>query len=259
VYRFVASGRWVSLAVFVVLMVIACLLLSRWQFHRLHTREAYNSVVSQNINRAPVTPDEVLAVGRPMTKADLWRSVGVSGHYDASHVLLVRKRSLESQAGFYVMTPFRSESGVGIWLNRGWIRAAATAQATPDVPPTPTGTVTVVARLRFPEPSKAYAPADLPTGQIDRIDIAQMSKRLGYTVYPAYGEVITENPATVPAPRPIPAPETSNGPHLSYALQWITFAIIAVVGFFILIRKEAERLAEEEQAAAIDASTDART
>jgi len=77
-----------------------------------------------------------------------------------------------------------------------------------------------------------------------------MSDALHYPVYGGYGELITEYPATQPAPDPVPAPETDNGPHLSYAIQWVTFAFVAIVGWYVLIRKEAERIAEERAALA---------
>ena len=53
--------------------------------------------------------------------------------------------------------------------------------------------------------------------------------------------------------RPIPLPDLSDGPHLSYAVQWVIFAGVAVVGFVFLIRRESE------YAAAGAALTDAGT
>jgi len=41
----------------------------------------------------------------------------------------------------------------------------------------------------------------------------------------------TEDPSTLPpAMRPIPLPELTDGPHKSYALQWFSFAGIALIG-----------------------------
>src|SRR5260370_612801 len=36
-----------------------------------------------------------------------------------------------------------------------------------------------------------------------------------------------------------PSPELSDGPHLSYAIQWFSFALISVVGSLALARKRA--------------------
>ena len=249
-YRFLARPRWIGFALLVLLTIAACLLLARWQWHRLHEREAYNRLVDTNTNAAAVTPDELLAPGRPLDRADRWRTVAVTGRYDDGQVLLVRKRTQDGQPGFYVMTPMRDRTGAALWFNRGWIPVAATATQAPEVPPTPAGTVTVVGRMRVGESSSRANPADLPEGQIDRIDVDRISADLGYPAYGGYAEVISETPATVPSPAPVAAPDLGNGPHLSYAVQWVTFAIVAVVGWYVLVRKEVERLAEEREAAA---------
>ena len=39
-------------------------------------------------------------------------------------------------------------------------------------------------------------------------------------------------------PRPVPPPELSEGPHLSYAIQWFVFATIASLGGAILVGRE---------------------
>jgi cytochrome oxidase assembly protein ShyY1 len=45
----------------------------------------------------------------------------------------------------------------------------------------------------------------------------------------------TESPAATPANLAVvPLPELTGGPHLSYAVQWFSFAAIAVVGSVVL-------------------------
>jgi cytochrome oxidase assembly protein ShyY1 len=39
----------------------------------------------------------------------------------------------------------------------------------------------------------------------------------------------------------VPVPEVSNGPHLSYAIQWFAFAVIAMVGSTIVFARGGER------------------
>jgi cytochrome oxidase assembly protein ShyY1 len=36
-----------------------------------------------------------------------------------------------------------------------------------------------------------------------------------------------------------PAPQLDEGPHLSYTVQWFSFAVIILVGTFVLLRKQA--------------------
>ena len=39
-------------------------------------------------------------------------------------------------------------------------------------------------------------------------------------------------------PLPAPLPEPTDGPHLSYAIQWFAFATIAAIGYVVLLRRE---------------------
>ena len=38
--------------------------------------------------------------------------------------------------------------------------------------------------------------------------------------------------------QPPPLPQLTNGPHLSYAVQWFSFATIAIVGCLVLLRRD---------------------
>jgi surfeit locus 1 family protein len=42
-------------------------------------------------------------------------------------------------------------------------------------------------------------------------------------------------------PRRLPPPELTNGPHLSYAIQWFSFAAIVLIGSFTLFRRTVRR------------------
>jgi len=64
--------------------------------------------------------------------------------------------------------------------------------------------------------------------------------------------VIQQLPLSAAPDRPLPPglirwpiPELSDGPHLSYAIQWFSFAVIIVVGAAALARKRAAEAALE--------------
>jgi hypothetical protein len=38
---------------------------------------------------------------------------------------------------------------------------------------------------------------------------------------------------------PVPPPPLSKGPHLSYAVQWFIFTVIALVGYPLILRRQA--------------------
>ena len=59
----------------------------------------------------------------------------------------------------------------------------------------------------------------------------------GKHVYPGYVDLLSSTPEQSGL-TPLPLPDIDEGPHLSYAVQWVFFAIVAVGGFILLIRRE---------------------
>jgi cytochrome oxidase assembly protein ShyY1 len=250
VYSFLVRPRWIGLVVLVVATVVASVLLSQWQFSRGEEREARNDLVRANIDQQPVTPDDLLVVGQDLPDELQWRNVAVSGRYDEDATRLVRKRTFEGRPGFYVLTPIVGENDVALWVNRGWIPNAATAVTAPEVPAAPAGTVTAIVRMRPSEDPSGIAIGELPDGQVDKIDVAALSEERGGPTYGGFGELVEETPATQPAPSPLDPPSLSSGPHVSYAFQWLTLGLIAIVGYVILARTEVQRRradADEQQ------------
>lgn len=257
VYRFLLSRRWLGLLLTAVLVAAACVALGRWQLDRLGQRHERNDLLSRNLDRAPVDPDVLLVVGRGPREGDEYTRVRATGRYDVEHQLLVRTRILDGQVGYDVLTPLVTETGPALLVNRGWVPRGATSSDLPAVPDAPSGTVTVTARLRASEPASTTGTP--PPGQVTRIDVSGIAKTLVYDVYGGYGELTAERPAPVDAPQLLPAPEPSEGAHLAYAFQWFLFAVLALGGFVLLTRREAEdREAADEVREAVRVTGSAR-
>ncbi len=238
-YGFLRQPRWLALAFLVVLVVPSFILLSRWQLSRLDERRHDNSVVEANAAQAPAAVDTVMTAGAtPSTIGDpqTWRQVTATGHYDSADQVLVRRRPFEGANGFWVATPLVTSSGSVLVVNRGWVAAAAGAGAVQEVPPAPSGTVTIVGRVRPSEQAPPAQPSDLPAGQVTDLDVTLVGR--GGDVYPGYVDLLGSDPAQAAGLTPIPLPDLSEGPHLSYAVQWVFFAIVAVAGFVLLVRRE---------------------
>ncbi len=243
--------RWGGYVAFVVLFAIACGLLSWWQWSRRD--EAVSEIVRVETNYdAPAEP--LAAVLPHLDEADQeleWTPVVLRGEYLSEHQLLVRNRVQDGLPGFEVLVPFQLEDGRVFVVDRGWVPLAATGSLPEFVPDAPSGQVEVVARLQLGEPEIPGRSA--PEGQIATIQLPTIDELVPASVYTGmYGLLASEDPA--PAERPAAAvkPEADEGPHASYALQWILFAVIAVVGLVWAYRRE-RRIAAlplEEQAAA---------
>jgi cytochrome oxidase assembly protein ShyY1 len=236
-YRFLFSRRWLGILAAVIVFAVACVLLADWQMHRLAGRHAANRLIRDNLH-APVTPvDDALAVGRDPAEAREWSPVRATGHWDVPHQLLVRLRPYKGDVGFYVITPLVTDGGPAVLVNRGWVPAGGGGASVPRIPAPPTGTVTVTGRLRPTEPpASGTAP---PPPQITRVDVPGIARTLPYAVYGGFLELTAQEPKPAKAPRIIPPPEPSEGPHLLYAVQWVLFALMGFGGYVVLARREA--------------------
>jgi cytochrome oxidase assembly protein ShyY1 len=59
------------------------------------------------------------------------------------------------------------------------------------------------------------------------------------TLSNAYVEMTASEPESLTSEiRTLPAPEVTEGTHRSYAIQWIFFEIMTVIGWIILVRNE---------------------
>ncbi|MFC7326247.1 SURF1 family protein [Marinactinospora rubrisoli] len=245
--RVLLSRRMLAFHALVLLAVPSFIWLGFWQYGRWEDKAAAAALQEANIAADPVPVEELTSVGTDVPGADRWRAVTVTGRYDTEHELLVRHRSGSSGVGFYVLTPLVTSDGTAALVNRGWIGLPPTAGERPDVPPPPEGQVTVTGRLQFsetPENTGIRERDGLPEGQIMIIEVADIAAELPYPVYGGFIELTGQDPAADPAPEPVPAPDTNMGMNLSYAVQWWVFAVIAVAGWFFLVRREVRDAAE---------------
>ncbi|NQU37155.1 MAG: SURF1 family protein [Actinobacteria bacterium] len=247
--RFLREPRWIALIIAVPIGVVLCLQLSDWQWNRYEGRKDANAVQTRNA-AFPVAPvAEVMSPGGTVDDANQWRAVTETGVYDADGQILVRRKPLGGSMGFWVATPLTAENGDVLIVNRGWVAASAGATTTPDVPPPPTGTVTVTGRVQGDVPAAKERANDIPVGQVSSMDVSAIAAPLGAPVYPGYLDLVSSNPQQAGGLTPIPQPQISEGSHLSYSLQWIVFAIMFVVGLGILIRREIRFRREEAEEA----------
>jgi cytochrome oxidase assembly protein ShyY1 len=244
--------RWGAYLALVIAFAIGCGLLSWWQWARRAETISQGDLVTENYEAAPVAIDTLLPSLGSWRADEEWRPVELHGHYLDSHRLLARNRPYNANPGFEVLVPFQLDDGTVFIVDRGWLRIGE-KQDTPDsVPAPPTGDVTVTARLQQSEPVLPGRTA--PHGQVASINLPTVAKLAGTTrTYTgAYGLLDTETPATATRPQPADEPIPDEGPHLSYAIQWIAFGVLAFAGLFWAFRRERRinALPAEQQAAA---------
>jgi len=241
VLKFLLTPKWIALTLVALLLQPAFWELSQWQWRRLHQRETYNAVILKNQALDPAILEDIVSFGsgkNTIEKTYEWRRIDVVGTWLTNKQVLVRKQAFESNLGFWVITPFKSTSGITILVNRGWTAATDSALSTPSVLTPPTGPVEILGRARIVTARTKLRPTDLPPTQVDGVHPDEV---LPGTVHVsnAYLELTASSPqSTTSDLQSIPAPEITEGPHRSYALQWIFFAIMTLIGWGVLVRKE---------------------
>jgi cytochrome oxidase assembly protein ShyY1 len=215
--------------------------LSNWQWHRLQDRQIVNAEIQAQINKEPVPITELIVEAdgaKSVPEDSQWRTVEITGVWLQDNQVLVRKKSLESDLGLWVVTPLKLADGTIVMINRGWTAAANSAVDSPVVSDVPVGTIEVLGRLRDVTERTKPAPTDLPEGQVDRIVPTEIVDS-PETLTNAYVEMTASRPESRTSEvRSLPAPEVTEGAHRSYAIQWIFFEIMTVIGWIILVRNE---------------------
>jgi len=239
--------RWLGFTLLAVFFVLLFARLSFWQVSRLHEREAANDVERTHLAAPAMTYSQLASLAasdRSFATDQQWRSVTVTGQWDAAHQMLVRNRGSDSgDTGYEVITPLLPQGGgAALLVDRGWIPTGATPAAPDSVPAPQPGTVTVVARLMPSEPARSTD--GLPPGQVTSISTGDLAGADGYRVLDGYGLLVSEQPGPQSAPQVHAAPVLDDGPHLSYAVQWVLFAMVAVGGWWTFLRREAEEEAD---------------
>lgn len=241
VFRFLLTPKWIGLTLACIFVIPAFQTLAEWQWRRLDQRHAYNQAIQVQISKDPIAISELLFTGsKPLVLADeaTWRTVELTGTWVSQSQVLVRKQSLESNTGLWVVTPLLLSNGTIAMVNRGWTPAANSATESPVIEQLPSGVIEVLGRVRAITPRTRPAPTDLPTGQVDRIIPLEIYAS-NLTISDSYIEMTASRPESRSAEiQELPAPEVTEGNHRSYAIQWTFFEFLTVVGWLILVRNE---------------------
>jgi cytochrome oxidase assembly protein ShyY1 len=232
-YAFLLRPRFIAFHLLVIVVIVAMINLGFWQLRRLHERREFNAQVSGRIEQPPAPLDDVLTPGRDPDSVE-WRPAEATGTYLPDEQFAVVNRSQGGVAGEFVVTPLRLPDGRILLVERGFV-----PQAT-DSAPAPSGEVEVVGRLRPSQERRRGQLSDPAEGElqeVQRVDIDRLAVQLPGAVVPMYLELASSTPAeTGPFPTPIEPPELTEGPHLSYAIQWFIFSVCVAVGWVLAVR-----------------------
>ncbi|GAA2576430.1 SURF1 family protein [Microbacterium binotii] len=236
--------RWTAYVAVAIAFAIACVFLSNWQFARNGERAAQLALVERNYDADAIPLDEMLPSDQLDPESE-WHPVVVVGEYVPEQQTVVRNRPHGGTSAFEVLTPLRTSDGRVLIVDRGWVPPAESGDGPSAIPAPPSGTVSVVVRLRAPE-ALPTSGRTAPAGQVPTINLPLVAETTGpTTLTSAYGVLVSESPAVAEMPYALDAPSEDPGPHLSYAIQWILFAVMGFVFIGYIIRTERRKRAED--------------
>jgi surfeit locus 1 family protein len=195
-----------------VLVAAGCIRLGIWQLDRLAQRKARNAALVSRL----VLPPLELSGGGIAADSARGRRVMARGVYDFAAERTWPGRSFEGTPGVALITPLHLADGSAVLVDRGWV-------------PSPDAFHVDRAAYREPDSATVTGIAFVPPRGRGDVNPA------GFL--PFVIQLQTPEPPPRGLPRRWPAPALDNGPHLSYAIQWFSFALIALVGTAAMIRR----------------------
>jgi surfeit locus 1 family protein len=223
--------------------VVLCVSAGNWQHRRMQEKEALQDAMRHAASLAPVA----LPAAVDDWSAWRFRQVTASGEYDPRHQILIDNKVHAGHVGFDVVTPLRLADGRTVLVDRGWI-AVGTSRATLPPAPPPAGTVTVKGRIDVPRRNyfELGAPS-VPAGALwQHLDPARFAQATGIDVPPIVVDA-TDAASSAGLAADFPVPDAGADTHLSYMVQWYTFAAMAAglwAWFTLRPRFRARRRAE---------------
>ena len=226
------------LTIFSLPALLVLLALGFWQLDRL----AWKTALINNFNERA----RAEAILPPAKDADLieleFHNLALTGRFLHDKERFLTGRTYEGNAGFHVVTPFVTENGTTLFINRGWV---SEAYREPEKRPfsVEDKVQSVRAVLRLPQKKGYFVPENEPDrGFWFTLKPDQLADHLGLeNVVTSYyadqirqGEVIT-----------LPIAATMNidvrNTHLNYAMTWFGIAL-SLIGVYIAYHVNAGRL-----------------
>ena len=218
--------------------IAAFVALGMWQLRRAQEKEVLLSRFAQAA-RAPVQPFAAVAETPPQT---IYPHVRVHGRYAAHRIYILDDRLHAGRLGVNVFVPFIPDHGNReVLVNEGFLPRQGPRETLPDLPPLPTGEVTLTG-LYAPPPAPGLKLGGNPLTRevtwpklLTFIDLRALGKDLHQALYPRV-LLLDADPASLYVREWTPDVMPPSR-HRAYALQWFSFALAALVIFFIMHRE----------------------
>jgi surfeit locus 1 family protein len=230
------KGWWVTLLVLGVMALFVRL--GFWQLDRLEQRRAANAALVAALAAPPLELTDAPLSGDLENLKD--RQVVAQGVFDFEEQIVLLVQNWQGRPGVHLVAPLVVDSGeTAVLVDRGWIpeadyKAGDLSRFDEVGEVTVNGFVTLSQTLSRQNNARPVTPQD----EVYRVDIDAIRPQLPYDVYPFY---VTQAPAiegnVAPPFRAEREIDLSEGPHLSYAIQWFIFCLLSGVLYVVFVNK----------------------
>jgi surfeit locus 1 family protein len=220
----------------VILLLVAFVNLGRWQWHRGLEKQALWEAFARGT-------DSPQALGsKELDAFARYAHVSITGRYEPAHQFLLDNRTQQGRAGYEALAPLVLDDGRTILVDRGWLPFAGVRGALPE--------------LRFDPP-----PHSIVTGRLDQLPARGLAaghaapaagpdwpKLTSWPTTPeleaALGRPLARRIVLLDGREPFgfirnwQPPGVPPGRHLSYAIQWWLFAVVALGLYLFLNLRE---------------------
>jgi len=206
--------RTILAAILLVAGLAVFVSLGIWQLQRLDWKQGVIAEIEGRIGAVPVP-----LPARPDPAADKYLPVAVSGAFEADEILVLVS-SRDHGAGFRVISPFVTDAGRRIMVDRGFLRTEMRES------PRSGGVAEITGNLHWPDERTGSTPEDDVAGNWWYArDVAKMAAHLGTDPVLVIAATRTD-PAILPMPVDTGAIRNR---HFEYAMTWFLFAATWVV------------------------------
>jgi cytochrome oxidase assembly protein ShyY1 len=238
--KFLLKPGWLALTLVVFTFAIACYtMLAPWQFSRHAERQVQNAALQESFVSEPRPLAEVLPPGTAPDKSTEWRRVSVTGTYLPDHEVIARLRTVLGEPAFEVLAPLRTTDGRIVLIDRGYLQPDQRTRV-PSYAAPPRTQVELVGRVRVDETDPQARPAfanESTAGRLHSysVDSQVVAAATGLDIHPGYLQLDAGQPGALGT---LPLPQVEAGPFLSYALQWIAFGTMGLLGWLYFTVRE---------------------
>jgi surfeit locus 1 family protein len=205
--------------------------LGAWQLSRAHQKLDAAALVAER-SGLPALAAAELARDEPAARAQWERRITLRGQWVPDHTVFLANRTMEGQAGFFVVTPLRLPTGDAVVVQRGWVPLErGDPWRAPALPPPPAGDVEVAGHVA-PWPSHWIELGQQHAGAIrQNLDRAAFAGEAGSALRPlTVIEDATAANAGDGLGRRWTPPAVNVTVNYGYAAQWFAMS----VGFLVL-------------------------